>query len=231
MCGSADALIVPTRIGRAGTQGQGHAQNAIDLARALAEGRAVAILSAMESVSRTFPRPWRRPLVQDGDRGQITGAVLDGRSRWIMRSAGGGNQKIVSPVASRADVIVVPDLQAGNMLAKSLSFLAGADRGHRARRELILTSRADSVIARLASCAVAMLVAASRRADAPAAFGDGRRCQQYRGLQRGSSSIKFAIFDKTARQDPVPGPIRKYRRGSGFRSTTGAAAFSNRSDS
>src|SRR5262249_57020493 len=76
---------------------------------------------------------------------------------------------IVSPVAGRANVLIVPDLEAGNMLAKSLSFLAGADAAGivlGARVPIILTSRADSLLTRLASCAVASLVAASRRQDA-----------------------------------------------------------------
>ena len=80
---------------------------------------------------------------------------------------------IVSPVAGRANVLIVPDLEAGNMLAKSLSFLAGADAAGivlGARVPIILTSRADSLLTRLASCAVAVLVAAARRANAAAAI-------------------------------------------------------------
>ena len=75
---------------------------------------------------------------------------------------------IVSPVAGRANVLIVPDLEAGNMLAKSLSFLAGADAAGivlGTRAPIILTSRADSLLTRLASCAVAVLVAAARRAQ------------------------------------------------------------------
>ena len=75
-------------------------------------------------------------------------------------------KKIESPVAGQADILVVPDLEAGNMLAKSLTFLAGADAAGivlGARVPIILTSRADSLMARQASCAVAMLIAHSRR--------------------------------------------------------------------
>ena len=82
-------------------------------------------------------------------------------------------KQIKSPVAGRANVLIVPDLEAGNMLAKSLTFLAGADAAGvilGARVPIILTSRADSEITRLASCAVALLVAAARRASAAAAI-------------------------------------------------------------
>jgi phosphate acetyltransferase len=102
------------------------------------------------------------------DRGQITGAVLDGPlaldNAIDLKAA--KIKKIDSPVAGRANVLVVPDLEAGNMLAKSLSFLAGADAAGivlGARVPIILTSRADSVPTRLASCAVAVLVAQARR--------------------------------------------------------------------
>lgn len=102
------------------------------------------------------------------DRRQITGALVDGPlaldNAIDMEAA--RTKKIESPVAGRANVLLVPDLEAGNMLAKSLSFLAGADAAGivlGARVPIILTSRADSVLTRLASCAVAVLVAAARR--------------------------------------------------------------------
>ena len=105
------------------------------------------------------------------DRGQITGAILDGPLALdnAISLEAAAIKKIASPVAGRANVIVVPDLEAGNMLAKSLSFLAGADAAGivlGARVPIILTSRADSLIARIASCAVASLVAAAHRRSA-----------------------------------------------------------------
>jgi phosphate acetyltransferase len=101
------------------------------------------------------------------DRGQITEGVLDGPLALdnAIDLAAARIKKIASPVAGRADILVVPDLEAGNTLAKSLTFKAGADTAGivlGARVPIILTSRADSLIARLASCAAA-LVAQSRR--------------------------------------------------------------------
>jgi phosphate acetyltransferase len=148
-------------------------QNAIDLAHVLefAEVR-VAILSAVETVNPKIPSTIEAgALCKMADRGQITGAILDGPLAFdnaISREAA-AIKHITSPVAGRANLILVPDLEAGNMLAKSLSFLANADAAGivlGARVPVILTSRADSVQARLASCAVASLVAASRRTDA-----------------------------------------------------------------
>ncbi len=145
-------------------------QNAIDLAHALgaAEVR-VAILSAMETVNPDVPSTIEAAaLCKMADRGQITGAILDGPlaldNAISLESV--KIKKINSPVAGRANVLVVPDLEAGNMLAKSLSFLANADAAGivlGARVPVILTSRADSVMTRLASCAVAALVARARR--------------------------------------------------------------------
>ena len=102
------------------------------------------------------------------DRKQITGAVLDGPLALdnAISLTAAEIKKIDSPVAGRANVLIVPDLEAGNMLAKSLSFLAGADAAGivlGARVPIILTSRADSELTRLASCAVAVLVARARR--------------------------------------------------------------------
>jgi phosphate acetyltransferase len=147
-------------------------QNAIDLARDLgvAEVR-VAILSAMETVNPDVPSTIEAAaLCKMADRKQITGAILDGPFALdnAISPEAAKIKKLDSKVAGRANVLVVPDLEAGNMLAKSLTFLAGADAAGivlGARVPIILTSRADSLIARLASCAVASLVAAARRAS------------------------------------------------------------------
>jgi phosphate acetyltransferase len=145
-------------------------QNAIDLAHALRipEVR-VAILSAMETINPKVPTTIEAgALCKMADRGQITGALLDGPlaldNAISLESV--KIKRIDSPVAGRANVLVVPDLEAGNMLAKSLSFLAGADAAGivlGARVPVILTSRADSVMTRLASCGIAALVAHARR--------------------------------------------------------------------
>ncbi len=145
-------------------------QNAIELAHALgAEEVRVAILSAMETVNPKVPSTIEAAaLCKMADRGQITGALLDGPlaldNAISLESV--KIKKINSPVAGRANVLVVPDLEAGNMLAKSLSFLANADAAGivlGTRVPIILTSRADSVMTRLASCAVATLMAKARR--------------------------------------------------------------------
>ena len=148
-------------------------QNAIDLAHALGlESVRVAILSAMETVNAKVPSTIEAAaLCKMADRGQITGALLDGPLALdnAISPEAAAIKRIASPVAGRANVLVVPDLNAGNMLAKSLSFLAGADAAGivlGARVPIILTSRADSLLTRLASCAVAVLVAAARRAKA-----------------------------------------------------------------
>jgi phosphate acetyltransferase len=145
-------------------------QNAIDLAHDLEVPEVrVAILSAMETVNPDVPSTLEAAaLCKMADRGQITGGILDGPlaldNAIDLKAA--QIKKITSKVAGRANVLVVPDLESGNMLAKSLSFLAGADAAGivlGARVPIILTSRADSVMTRLASCAVAVLVAKARR--------------------------------------------------------------------
>jgi phosphate acetyltransferase len=145
-------------------------QNAIDLAHALGSSEVrVAILSAMETVNSKVPSTVEAAaLCKMADRGQITGAVLDGPLALdnAVNLEAAKVKKITSPVAGRANVLVVPDLEAGNMLAKSLSMMAGADAAGvvvGARVPIILTSRADALLTRLASCAVAVLMAAARR--------------------------------------------------------------------
>lgn len=136
----------------------------------------VAILSAMETVNSKVPSTIEAAaLCKMADRGQITGALLDGPLALdnAISPAAAAIKKIASPVAGRANVLVVPDLEAGNMLAKSLSFLANADAAGivlGARVPIILTSRADSLLTRLASCAVAVMVAAVRRQSASASI-------------------------------------------------------------
>jgi phosphate acetyltransferase len=152
-------------------------QNAIDLAHALGQKDVrVAILSAMESVNPDVPSTLEAAaLCKMADRGQITGAQIDGPLALdnAISPEAAAIKKISSPVAGRASVLVVPDLEAGNMLAKSLSFLADADAAGivlGAKVPIILTSRADEEMARLASCAVAQLLVAARRADAASAI-------------------------------------------------------------
>lgn len=145
-------------------------QNAIDLSHALGYPQPkVAILSAMETVNPKVPSTVEAAaLCKMADRKQITGGILDGPLALdnAIDLAAARIKQIDSPVAGLADILVVPDLEAGNMLAKSLSFMAGADAAGivlGARVPIILTSRADSVTTRLASCAVAALVAQARR--------------------------------------------------------------------
>jgi phosphate acetyltransferase len=139
-------------------------QNAIDLAHALGIGRPkVAILSALETVTPRIPSTIEAAaLCKMADRHQITGAILDGPlalDNAISRESA-VVKHIDSPVAGDADILLVPDMEAGNMLAKELSYLAGADAAGvvlGAQVPIVLTSRADNPRARLASCAVALL--------------------------------------------------------------------------
>jgi phosphate acetyltransferase len=149
-------------------------QNAIDLAHAmLFEEVRVAVLSAMETVNPKVPSTIEAAaLCKMVDRKQITGALVDGPLALdnAIDPEAARIKGIASPVAGRANVLLVPDLEAGNMLAKSLSFLAGADAAGivlGARVPIILTSRADSGMTRRASCAVAVLVAKARREQQP----------------------------------------------------------------
>ena len=148
-------------------------QNAIDLAQALGKKWPnVAILSAMETINPKVQTTIEAgALCKMADRGQIIGGVLDGPLALdnAINLEAAQIKKIDSPVAGLADILIAPDLEAGNMLAKSLSFLADADAAGivlGARVPIVLTSRADSVKTRLASCAVAVLVAKARRESA-----------------------------------------------------------------
>ncbi|WP_179379334.1 bifunctional enoyl-CoA hydratase/phosphate acetyltransferase [Jannaschia marina] len=145
------------------------AQNAIDLARALGvETPRVGVLSAVETVNPAIPSTLDAAgLSKMADRGQITGGLVDGP--LAMDNAvdvGAARAKgITSLVAGRADILLAPNLEAGNMLAKELTFLAHAEAGGivmGAQVPIILTSRADDETARLASCAIAALQAARR---------------------------------------------------------------------
>ena len=149
-------------------------QNAIDLYAALGLGKPkVAILSAVETVTTAIPSTIEAAaLCKMADRGQITGGELDGPLAFdnAISLAAARVKGIKSPVAGHAQILVVPDLEAGNMLAKNLTFISNADAAGivlGARVPIILTSRADNVRTRLASCAVAKLLAYSRRANAP----------------------------------------------------------------
>ena len=150
-------------------------QNAIEMAHALGrELPKVAILSAVETVTPKIPSTIdAAALCKMAERGQITGALLDGPLAFdnAISKEAAAIKGIRSEVAGDADILVVPDLEAGNMLAKQLSFLANADAAGivlGARVPIILTSRADTVRARMASCAVAVLLAHARRQAAGA---------------------------------------------------------------
>ncbi len=137
----------------------------------------VAILSAVETVTSKIPSTIdAAALCKMADRGQITGAILDGPLAFdnAIDPEAAQIKGIHSPVAGQAQILVVPDLEAGNMLAKNLIYLAKADSAGLvlgARVPIVLTSRADSVRSRMASCAAAVLYAAARRAMAPVAGG------------------------------------------------------------
>ena len=145
-------------------------QNAIDLAVSLGRQRPkVAILAAVETVTSKMPATIdAAALCKMSERGQITGAILDGPLAFdnaISKDAA-ETKHIHSEVAGDPDILVAPDLEAGNILAKQLSFLANADSAGLvlgARVPIILTSRADSVRSRIASCAIAMLAVHARR--------------------------------------------------------------------
>lgn len=141
-------------------------QNAIDCAHALgvAEPR-VAVLAAVETVHANMPATTdAAALAKMADRGQIVGALIDGPLAFdnAISPQAADTKNIVSPVAGIADVLIVPNIEAGNMLAKQLAYLANAQSAGivmGARVPIMLTSRADGRLSRLASCAAAVLVA------------------------------------------------------------------------
>jgi phosphate acetyltransferase len=140
-------------------------QNAIDLAHALGIPEPkVALLSAVETVNPKIQSTLdAAALCKMADRGQITGGILDGPLAFdtAVSQKAAQIKKLVSPVTGQADILVVPDLESGNMLAKQLEYLGGAQLAGivlGARVPTILTSRADSAETRLTSCAVAMLL-------------------------------------------------------------------------
>jgi phosphate acetyltransferase len=149
-------------------------QNAVDLYTQAGFGKSprVAILSAVETVTSKIPSTIEAAaLCKMADRGQITGALLDGPLAFdnAIDVEAARIKGIKSEVAGRAQILVVPDLEAGNMLAKNLAYLAKADSAGivlGARVPIVLTSRADSPRARMASCAVAALHAHARRQHA-----------------------------------------------------------------
>lgn len=141
-------------------------QNAIDLAKTIGVSEVrVAVLSATETVNPAIPSTLNAAaLCKMADRGQITGALIDGPLALDNAIDMGAvtQKKIQSAVAGRANVLIVPDLEAGNILAKTLSFMAHAEAAGivvGARVPIILTSRADTLAARVVSCAIAVLVA------------------------------------------------------------------------
>lgn len=147
-------------------------QNAIDLALAMGISRPkVAILSAVETVTATLPSTLdAAALCKMADRGQITGGLLDGPLAFdnAVSKTAAETKGITSAVAGEADILVVPDLEAGNMVAKQLIYLAGAEAAGLvlgARVPIVLTSRADGVLSRLASAAMAQLFVHSQQGD------------------------------------------------------------------
>ena len=148
-------------------------QNAIDLFTQVGLGTPrVAILSAVETVTAKIPSTIdAAALCKMADRKQITGGILDGPLAFdnAIDPEAAKIKGIESPVAGKAQILLVPDLEAGNMLAKNLVYLSKADSAGLvlgARVPVVLTSRADSVRARMASCAAAVLYAATRRGSA-----------------------------------------------------------------
>ncbi len=149
-------------------------QNAIDLAHVLGiETPRVAVLSAVETVNPKLPSTLEAAaLCKMADRGQITGGLVDGPLAFdnAVSPEAARTKGIISPVAGQADILVVPDLEAGNMLVKQLDYLADAQSAGivlGARVPIILTSRADSPLAHTISCAIAVLLARGKQKAKP----------------------------------------------------------------
>ncbi|HEY5896697.1 MAG TPA: bifunctional enoyl-CoA hydratase/phosphate acetyltransferase [Burkholderiales bacterium] len=156
-------------------------RNAVDLAHAFGVARPrVAILAAVETINPNMPATLdAAALCKMADRGQISGAVLDGPLAFdnAVSAAAARTKGIVSEVAGAADILIVPDLEAGNMLAKQLEYLGGAAAAGivlGARVPIVLTSRADTREARIASCGIA-LVAARQPARPPVVAAPARK--------------------------------------------------------
>ena len=193
-------------------------QNAIDLAISLGvKEPKVAILAAVETVTSKMPATIdAAALCKMAERGQITGGILDGPLAFdnAISKQAAETKGIHSAVAGDPDILLAPDLEAGNMLAKQLTFLANADSAGLvlgARVPIILTSRADSVRSRIASCAVACLVAHARRKEQ--ARGASVMDDYALVLNAGSSSLKFCVFvrRRTKMATGVPRPDRGHR--------------------
>ena len=145
-------------------------QNAIDLAKVLRFDEArVAILSAVENITRKIPSTLEAAaLCKMADRGQISGGLVDGPLAFddAVSVEAAQQAHIVSPVAGKANILLVPDIESGNMLVKQLTFMSGADGAGivlGARVPIILTSDADKLRTRLASAATAVLLAHAQR--------------------------------------------------------------------
>ena len=170
-------------------------RNAVDLAHAfgVAQPR-VAILAAVETINPNMPATLdAAALCKMADRGQIAGAVLDGPLAFdnAVSAAAARTKGIVSEVAGAADILVVPDLESGNMLAKQLEYLGGAASAGivlGARVPIVLTSRADPRESRIASCAVALV--AARRLAQPDALSARNTQGQRRDVRCGCAATR-----------------------------------------
>ena len=176
-------------------------QNTIDLFVQVGLGTPrVAILSAVETVTTKIPSTIEAAaLCKMAERGQITGGVLDGPLAFdnAIDPEAAEIKGIRSAVAGRAQILIVPDLEAGNMLAKNLTFMLKADAAGLvlgARVPIVLTSRADSVRTRLASCAAAVLYADARRRTSNLHAGV-TIMDTILVVNSGSSSLKFQVFE------------------------------------